>query len=496
MTHGALAQTAALLGAAGSALVIFPPPRRAAIAGGTALLAAAEAMLAAALLPRHDLERFASAPGAAALVAGAIGASVVAWVFLRWPAIVPVCLLAAAPFRLPVDLGSQHAFLLLPLYLVLAGAVLALLVRSLRGDELATISRWVAAPAVAFIAWASASLLWALDVQQGSIELLFFVFPFSALVAVVARAPYADWLPRALAATLIGLATLFAAIGLYQAWSHTLIFAQDLRVANAYTTYFRVTSLFKDPSIYGRHLVLALSLLVVMLWLGRIRLAYALALVAVLFGGLYFSYSQSSMVVLFAVVFAATILLADRRSRNLVIAVAIAFALIGGAFALVSAKDTGLRRATSGRSRLVSLTTTVIRNHPIVGVGIGSQPLAARREVKTRRPADKNASHTTPLTVFAELGVVGFALYLAFLAGAARLLVETTKRRRALGLGLSVVFFALFLHSLFYSGFFEDPIMWGAVAVAALIAAGGWRLDSPTGIATSLFSRVESRWHT
>ena len=50
-------------------------------------------------------------------------------------------------------------------------------------------------------------------------------------------------------------------IGLYQAWTHTLVFAQDLRVANAYTTYFRVTSLFKDPSIYGRQLVLALALL-------------------------------------------------------------------------------------------------------------------------------------------------------------------------------------------------------------------------------------------
>ena len=225
--------------------------------------------------------------------------------------------------------------------------------------------------------------------------------------------------------------------------------------------------------------MLAISLLVVLLWLGRVRLAYALALVVVLFAGLYFSYSQSSMVVLFATVFASTVLLADRRSRNLVIAVAIAFALMGGAFALLSAKDTGLRRATSGRSRLVSLTTTVIRNHPVVGVGIGSQPLASRREVKTRRPADKNASHTTPLTVFAELGVIGFALYLLFLAGATRLLVEATKRRRALGLGLAVVFLALFLHSLFYSGFFEDPIMWGALAVAALVGRRRLEADPP-----------------
>ncbi len=114
-------------------------------------------------------------------------------------------------------------------------------------------------------------MLWALDPEQGAIVLLFFVFPFAALLAVVARAPYAAWLPRALATSLVGLAAMFAAIGLYQAWTHTLVFAQDLRVANAYTTYFRVTSLFKDPSIYGRQLVLALALLVALLWLGRTR---------------------------------------------------------------------------------------------------------------------------------------------------------------------------------------------------------------------------------
>jgi hypothetical protein len=42
-------------------------------------------------------------------------------------------------------------------------------------------------------------------------------------------------------------------------------------------------------------------------------------------------------------------------------------------------------------------------------------------------------------------------------------------RRRAppLGLGLGAVFLALFVHSLAYSGFFEDPVTWLAIAVAA-----------------------------
>jgi len=72
----------------------------------------------------------------------------------------------------------------------------------------------LAVPAAALIAFDAVSLLWAHDLEQGSIELAFFIFPFSVLVAVVARSPFVDWLPRALAVTLLGLATVFAAIGI------------------------------------------------------------------------------------------------------------------------------------------------------------------------------------------------------------------------------------------------------------------------------------------
>ena len=37
----------------------------------------------------------------------------------------------------------------------------------------------------------------------------------------------------------------------------------------------------------------------------------------------------------------------------------------------------------------------------------------------------------------------------------------------ALGLTLEATLIALFVHSLFYSGFFEDPITWFAYALAA-----------------------------
>jgi len=470
MAHGDLAQIAAVIGAAGSALVLLTP-RRVPLLAGFAALVAAEVSLAVALVPSDDLARLTSAKALVACVLAGLAVVAAAAGLVRYPAAVPLLVLLAAPFRLPVDLGSQHAFLLLPLYGVLAASSLAFLVRTFRGAVVAPLAPLLAIPAAAFIGYASLSLLWALDLEQGSIQLGFFVLPFAALVAVVGRSPVASWLPRSLAVSVVGLAAVFAAIGIYQAWTHTLFFAQDLRVANAYTTFFRVTSVFKDPSIYGRHLVVGIVVLVVCLWLGRIRIELAAAAIALLFTGLYFSYSQSSVAVLFAATLIATLVLADRRSRRIVLVSALVAALAGGAFALVSAKETSIRKATSGRSRLVGVTTVVIRNHPVVGVGIGSQPLASRQEAKTRIAARRNTSHTTPLTVAAELGAIGLVLYAVLLASAAMVLNAAARARRELGLGLAAVFLCLFLHSLFYSGFFEDPLTWGVLGVASAALA-------------------------
>ena len=136
MTHETLAEIAALVGAASAALVLLGAPRRLQLVTGLGLLAVAEAMLIVALLPRDDLEQLASAKGIVALVAGALAATAGAWAFVRWPSVVPVALLLAAPFRIPVELGSQDAFLLLPLYVVLAAASLALIYRAFQAEEL------------------------------------------------------------------------------------------------------------------------------------------------------------------------------------------------------------------------------------------------------------------------------------------------------------------------------------------------------------------------
>jgi len=467
MAHGDLAQFAAVVGGAGAALLLLARTRLELLTGlGVALVG--EALLAVALIPGHDLKLVVTpASHLAATLVGLLVLAGGAWALVRWPEAVPVALLAAAPFRITTSVGTQTAYLLDPLYVVLAAALIALVVRALRGDIGRSLPRLLAVPAAAFVFLAGLSLLWTRDLRQGTIELLFFLFPFSALVVTVVRSPWRSWHPRALAVTLVALAALFSAVALFQRVTHGHLLASDVDRANAYTTYFRVTSLFKDPSIFGRHVVIAIGVLLVAIWLARVRFWLGAALVAFLFTGMFFGYSQSSFVALFAVAVAVSFVLGGPKLRRVLVVGAAACVIAGAAFVAATAVSDSARKATSGRTRLARVTWIVFKNHPVVGVGIGGQPQASKDEAKTELSAKRDKSHTTPLTVAAELGIVGFLVYAALLAAAIRLLQLATRRQRALGLGAASVFLALFVHSLFYAGFFEDPIVWGVLAVAA-----------------------------
>src|SRR5919107_1517521 len=329
MEHADTAQLAALGGALGAVLVLLARGRwgRVVLLAGLLVLAATEVALAWAL-GGGPLDRLSGASGAAALAAGALAVGAAAALLVRRPALVPIAVLVAAPLRPPVSFDSSSTLLvriaedgrlgrLLPLYFVLAAASAALGWRSLRGRELRPVPMEVALPAAAFFAFACSSLLWADDVEAGTNLLLFFTLPFVALLATVARAELPDWAPRALAAAAIALASVFAAVGLWQAATHELFFyAPNLAVSNANTDYFRVTSLFGDPSLYGRHVVLGIGVALTLLATRRSRAWPLIGLLALMWGGLLFSYSQSSMTALLAITLALAVLTGDARVRR------------------------------------------------------------------------------------------------------------------------------------------------------------------------------------
>src|SRR5262245_55043584 len=477
MEHVQLAEIAALLGALGAvgALItrggIFPLI-------GLALLGTATGGLGWSLVGDEDVEILLHDPaGVALIVVGVAAAIVLAVPLARYPAVVPVALLAVAPFRVPVQLGDEEAFLLLPLYLVITAAVLALAYRILRGERPPPPPFLLALPLAAFVTLTATSFLWTWDERSGGIALAFFVFPFVAGLATVARSPIADWLPRALLVTLVALGTLFAAIGIWQAHTRTLFFGRDVAVANAYTSFFRVTSLFKDPSLYGRYLVVPMAVLLVAILVRRGRTlewVVATVFVAFLFLGLFYSYSQSSFVALFVVTFAVAVVGADGRTRIVLLACALVATLAAAGVAGASVGGRSAKDVTSGRSRLVEVTVDAFKERPIAGVGIGGQPRASS-DIAGKGSPSRNASHTTPLTILAELGVVGFAVYAWLLAATGLALYLVARRDRAFGVGLAAVLLVLFVHSFLYAGFFEDPLTWGffGLAAAALACIGG-----------------------
>ncbi len=473
MEHVQLAEIAALAGALGAVLAlitrggIFPLV-------GLGLLGAATGLIGWSLVGDDDIELLLEDPAGIALVVIGVALAVACAVPLaRYPAAVPVAMLAVAPFRVPVEVGNEEAFLLLPLYLVIAASVVALAYRILRGERPSPPPFVLALPLAAFVTLVSTSFLWTWDERAGGIALAFFVFPFVAGLATLARSPIEDWVPRALLVTLVALGTLFAAVGVWQAQTRTLFFGRDVEVANAYTSFFRVTSLFKDPSLYGRYLVVPIAVLLVAILVRRGRTldwVVATAFMGFLFLGLFYSYSQSSFVALFVVTFAVAVVGADRRTRVVLLACALAATLIAAGAAGAAIGGRSAKDVTSGRSRLVSVTLDAFTERPIAGVGMGGQPRASSEIVGKGSPS-RNASHTTPLTILAELGLIGFVLYAWLLAATAWALVQVTRHQRALGLGLGAVLLTLVVHSFLYAGFFEDPLTWGVIGLAAAALA-------------------------
>jgi O-antigen ligase len=491
MEHPDLAQLAAVGGALGSVLVLLAHGRLTLLAG-LLLLALAEAGLVFSL-GTGPLDKLQSATGAAAVVVGLGLLGGAAALLARRPALVPMVVLVAAPFRPPLEFSSSSRFLvsiaddgrlgrLLPLYFVLGAVAVALGWRALRGREVRPLPSAIAVPAAVFFAFAICSLLWADDVEAGANLLVFFTLPFVALLATVARAEFPPRVRPALAVTAIALASLFAAVGLWQAVTHELFFyAPNLAVSNANTDYFRVTSLFGDPSLYGRHLVLGIGVILALLAARRGNAWGLAAILVLLWAGLLFSFSQSSMAALLVVTLAVAFITGDRRVRRIVIAISLAAGL--GAAGYGTVKVIGgetLNKITSDRTERIKDTTRVIKEKPLVGVGIGGQARASRRLAGSDRPTPNFVSHTTPLTVFAELGIVGLALYAWLLLGGLRLIVAVRRRDKTLALALLACFLALFVHALFYSGFLEDPITWLVLGVAAGYLTWMDRYEAPT----------------
>ena len=387
---------------------------------------------------------------------------------------------AALPFRIPISSGGTTSNLLVPLYLVIAAGVLAHGARRLRGPALAPWPRargleWLLMGLVGLYAVQAS---YSSDFMRALEQVVFFYVPFALLFVLLCSL---DWEPRLVVACLAlaaALAVLLVGIGFLEYSRRELLLNPRVIASNQVESYFRVNSLFFDPNIYGRFLMaVMLGLTAGLLWSVRERTTWLLAAtLALLLAGLLLSFSQSSLAalllglaVLAAVRFSVTWTL-GLTGAALVAGVA-AVALAPHAFHFDVGSSQSADRATSGRSRLIRGGVDLFADRPLQGWGSGAFIRQYRAHNQVSAAGAASASHTIPITVAAEQGVIGLAVYLALLAACLGRLFDRV-RSSPQRLGVAAAFAALLLHTMLYADFLEDPLTWALLGIGTVLA---WR---------------------
>lgn len=480
---------AGLLVAAGGAVgaILLPPGRLRATAMLTALALFPLLILGDQWDSRQIVDLRDSTGRLVGLGALAVGASAaLAGVFSRWPILLPLAIVAALPFRVPLHSGGDTANLLVPLYLVIAGGVLAAAVKDWHRRPAGPVAaaQWLPRVLAAVVMLYAVQVLYSADFSKGLQDVCFFFIPFS-LVYGLLRDVCWDRKLLVLVLWVLAIETVaFVIVGSIEYVSRSLFWNDQVIRSNEFHTYFRVNSIFWDPNIYGRYLALvAVVAMSALLWAREQRtLALLTALIAVVWLGLVPTFSQSS----FAALLGGLAVLAALKWSMRWTLVAVGVCVVAGLLIVLLAGGSSklspdrINIDTSGRANLVSGGLHLFRQRPVYGYGSGSFPKAYREHIETDN-APVSVSHTEPITIAAEQGLVGLILYAALVVTALLTMASGLRDPRANPIARAAVlaaFVALLVHTMAYAGFYEDPITWVLLAAGASLAAHQRRLSA------------------
>ena len=412
----------------------------------------------------------------AALLGGAVVVAALVVLMRRHAEAFPLLAILALPFRLPISADGRTVNLLVPLYLVVAAGVLAHLLPRLFSREEPALGalEWLLLASVVLYAMQA---LYSHDKAKAGENLAFFYVPFALLFLLLRDVRWTRELLLRCLALAAGLAVVFAGIGFVEYARKELFLNPKVVSANQYDNYFRVNSLFFDPNIYGRFLALVMiALTTIVLWRRRRRDVLIVAAVLLwLLAGLVTSFSQSSIA---ALLLGLAVLAAYRWSARITISVSVAVVVLALLTVLAAPKswhfglsgDGGsTQNATNGRTKLIEGGLELFAKRPIEGYGSGSFQREYEVHSKTGAENATSASHTIPITVAAEQGIVGLALYVALLLVAFVTLFKGAGRSPP-RIAIAACFAALVLHTFAYADFLEDPLTWTLLGVGLALA--------------------------
>jgi O-antigen ligase len=418
-----------------------------------------------------------------AVAAGLAAVAVLAAAFHRWPALLPLAAVAALPFRIPIASGPSTSNLLVPLYLVIGAGAVAYAVPRLggRGGEDDPQPGWLERVLALVVVLYAVQSTYSSDFSHALENVVFFYVPFALLFVLLVRVRWTPRLALECLGVLVALSLVFVGIGFVEYGTKHLLLNPKVIASNQFESYFRVNSLFFDPNIYGRFLALVMAAVAaVVIWTRRPReVAIGAGLLAVLWAGLVLTFSQSSFV---ALLVALAVLGGMRWSvkwawtavAGAVVVAVVFVAAAPSAIHLDIGDSKSADTATSGRYDLIKGGLDLFGDAPVVGQGSGSFAREYRRAQQSSNERAASASHTIPVTVAAEQGVLGLGAYLALLAVAFALLFGGARARLERA-ALAALFCALVVHTMMYAAFLEDPLTWAILAAGAAFA----RLPKP-----------------
>ncbi len=327
------------------------------------------------------------------------------------------------------------------------------------------------------------STLYALDVSAArteSLRLLFSLGGFALVPFFVRDAPSLRWTLYAFVFS----AGALAIAGVYQQFTDTFFWNPGLgRYGER-----RINATFADPNHFARFLLEAI-VLATMLWPfapRRMRYGFLLPAIAASALTLVFTGSRGAWVVAVIVLPVAVLALPiERRMRlRLLGAGAAAVAVVVLVVAVISPYFTKRLdtftfgfEAAGARPYLVKAGLNMFADHPVTGVGAGGYQSSFENDyLRYKDPkikANITISHTSAVTIMAELGLIGMtavAFVVVRFAGYAReVLAHAPPELRSAAIGLTIVAAIIFLGSQTEGRFLEDPYLWLAAGLLVAI---------------------------
>ena len=260
-------------------------------------------------------------------------------------------------------------------------------------------------------------------------------------------------------------ATILALYGIYQYFGGVDVKEGWVDIYSNSPIRARAYSLFGNPNIFAEYLVMAIPLTVGIFWSTKrdgVRLLF-LAMFVLQMASLIMTMSRGGWL---GIGVAAFVFICLVRKELLLLAIP----LMGAAVYVVPTSIVNrfmtifdfADSSTSYRFKIWETTETIIHNHLLVGLGLGYRPFKMVFEQYLRGMGIFHA-HNAFLQIFAEMGIIGFVLFLIFMVSifvnlARYPLKSENCYLKIMGAALASSFAGMLCHGMFENIFYMTKI--------------------------------------